>query len=421
MAVTRRLFLKSSGVALAGFAAAPSFLKRTVLAQGLAGAGTDRPIIIAIFQRGAADGVSMVVPFGDRSYASVRPQIAIPEPKSGNADSAIDLDGFFGLHPALSPFKAIYSAGHLAIVHAVGSPDNTRSHFDAQDYMESATPGRKGTPDGWLNRYMQTKKSLKATPFRAVAFSANTPRSLLGSAPAIAMTNISDFGVRAGQGNNQVAQSFEALYAQTGSDMLQGTGKEAFEAVKMLKKANPQQYTASNGANYPRSPFGQSLLQIAQLIKADIGLEVAFADRSGWDTHANQGSSRGQLANQLQDFSLAIAALYQDLGDRMRNIVILTMTEFGRTIRQNGSGGTDHGHASCLFALGGPVNGGKVYGKWPGLAAEQLNEGRDLALTTDFRDVFSEVAARHMGAANLNLIFPGFNPNPSNFRGLIRG
>ena len=421
MAVTRRFFLKSSGVALASLAAAPSFLKRTVLAQSLSGAGTNRPIIIAIFQRGAADGVSMVVPFGDRSYASVRPQIAIPEPKSGNADSAIDLDGFFGLHPALAPFKSIYSAGHLAIVHAVGSPDNTRSHFDAQDYMESATPGRKGTPDGWLNRYMQTNKNLKATPFRAVAFSANTPRSLLGSAPAIAMTNISDFGVRAGQGNNQVAQSFEALYAQTGSDMLQGTGKEAFEAVKMLKKANPQQYGASNSANYPRSPFGQSLLQIAQLIKADIGLEVAFADRSGWDTHANQGSSRGQLANQLQDFSQAIAALYQDLGDRMRNIVILTMTEFGRTIRQNGSGGTDHGHASCLFALGGPVNGGKVYGKWPGLATEQLNEGRDLALTTDFRDVFSEVAARHMGAPNLNLIFPGFNPNPANFRGLIRG
>jgi uncharacterized protein (DUF1501 family) len=408
-------------VALASLAAAPSFLKRTVLAQSLGGTSKGRPIIIAIFQRGAADGVSMVVPFGDKSYAAVRPQIAIPEPKSGNADAAIDLDGFFGLHPALVPFKSIYSAGHLAIVHAVGSPDNTRSHFDAQDYMESATPGRKGTADGWLNRYMQTKKDLKATPFRAVAFSANTPRSLLGPAPALAMTNISDFGVRAGQGNNQVAQSFEALYGQAGNDMLQGTGKEAFEAVKMLKRANPQQYSASNGANYPRSPFGQSLLQIAQLIKAEIGLEVAFADRSGWDTHANQGSSRGQLANQLQDFSQAIAALYQDLGDRMQNIVILTMTEFGRTIRQNGSGGTDHGHASCLFALGGPVKGGKVYGKWPGLAPEQLNEGRDLALTTDFRDVFSEVAARHMGAPNLNLIFPGFNPNPANFRGFIGG
>ena len=419
MAVTRRFFLKSSGLTLASFAVTPSFLKRTVYSQ-TAGAGKDHPIIIAIFQRGAADGVSMVVPFGDRSYSSVRPQIAIPEPKGGSPDAAIDLDGFFSLHPALAPFKSIYDAGHLAIVHAVGSPDNTRSHFDAQDYMESGTPGRKGTTDGWLNRYMQAKEEAKASPFRAVAFSANTPRSLLGSAPAIAMTNIADFGVRAGQGNNQVAQSFEALYAQGSNDMLHGTGKEAFEAVKMLKKANPQQYGAGNGANYPRSPFGQNLLQIAQLIKADIGLEIAFADRGGWDTHANQGSSRGQLANQLQDFSQGIAALYQDLGDRMRNIVILTMTEFGRTIRQNGSGGTDHGHASCLFALGGPVKGGKVYGKWPGLAAEQLYEGRDLALTTDFRDVFAEIAVRHMGASQPNTIFPGFNPSPANFRGFIR-
>jgi uncharacterized protein (DUF1501 family) len=419
MAVTRRFFLKSSGLTLASFAATPSFLKRTVLGQ-TSSPGKDRPIIIAIFQRGAADGLSMVVPFGDRSYSSARPQIAIPEPRSGNSDASIDLDGFFGLHPALAAFKPIYAAGHLAIVHAVGSPDNTRSHFDAQDYMESGTPGRKGTSDGWLNRYMQTKRDAKSSPFRAVAFSANTPRSLLGSAPAIAMTNIADFGVRAGQGTNQVAQSFEALYAQANNDMLHGTGKEAFEAVKMLKKANPQQYGAANGATYPRSPFGQSLLQIAQLIKADIGLEIAFADRGGWDTHANQGSSRGQLANQLQDFSQAIAALYQDLGDRMRNVVILTMTEFGRTIRQNGSGGTDHGHASCLFALGGPVKGGKVNAKWPGLSSDQLYEGRDLALTTDFRDVFAEVAIRHMGASNPNVIFPGFNPNPANFRDIIR-
>ena len=420
MAVTRRLFIKSSGVALASFAFAPSFLKRAALAGTLAGAGKDSPIIIAIFQRGAADGISMVAPFGDGSYRSSRPQIAIPEPGRGNADASLDLDGYFGLHPALSPFKEIYDSGQLAIVHAVGSPDNTRSHFDAQDYMESATPGRKGTPDGWLNRYMGAKKDAKSSPFRAVAFSANMPRTLMGDEPALAMTNIADFGVRAGRGSNQVAQSFEALYARQGDDMLYGTGKEAFDAVRMLKRANPQQHRPANGANYPRSQFGQSLLQISQLIKSDIGLEVAFADAGGWDTHANQGASRGQLANRLQDFSQGIAALYRDLGDRMRNIVILTMTEFGRTIRQNGSGGTDHGHASCLFALGGPVKGGKVYGKWPGLAAEQLYEGRDLALTTDFRDVFAEVAARHMSAKNLSTIFPGFNPNPSNFRGFIK-
>jgi uncharacterized protein (DUF1501 family) len=362
----------------------------------------------------------MVIPFGDKNYYSARPNIAIPEPKSGNAESALDLDGHFALHPALASFKPLYDAGSLAIVHAVGSPDSTRSHFDAQDYMEAGTPGNKGTTDGWLNRYMLAKKDPQPSPFRAVSLTANLPRTLMGSAPAIAMTNIADFGVRAGQGNNQVARGFEELYAQGVTDMLYGTGKEAFEAVKMLKKANPQQYAPANGATYPRSPFGQSLLQIAQLIKSDLGVEVAFTDVGGWDTHANQGTARGQLANRLQDFSAGIAALYRDLGDRMQNVVILTMTEFGRTIRQNGSGGTDHGHASCLFALGGPVKGGKVYGKWPGLSIEQLYEGRDLALTTDFRDIFAEIAARHMGAASLARIFPGFNPNPANFRGIIR-
>jgi uncharacterized protein (DUF1501 family) len=419
MAVTRRFFLKSSGVAMVSTAFAPSFLMRTAMAD--TGAGKDRPVIIAIFQRGAADGISMVVPFGDRNYYSVRPQIAIPQPKNGNQDAAIDLDGFFALHPAMESFKPIYDAGHLAIVHAVGSPDNTRSHFDAQDYMESATPGNKGTQDGWLNRYMQAKRDQKASPFRAVSFTANLPRTLMGGAPAIAMTNINDFGVRAGQSGGQIARGFEELYSQSMKDVLQGTGKEAFEAVKMLKKANPQQYQPANGANYPRSPLGQSLLQIAQLIKSGIGVEVAFAEAGGWDTHANQGAARGQLANRLQDFSQAIAALYKDLGERMRNVVILTMTEFGRTIRQNGSGGTDHGHASCLFALGGPVKGGKVYGRWPGLAANELYEGRDLALTTDFRDVFAEVAARHMGAGDLKKIFPGYSFDPANFRGFIRG
>jgi uncharacterized protein (DUF1501 family) len=419
MAVTRRFFLKSSGVALATFAAAPSFLKRVALAQ-TSGAAKDHPIVIAIFQRGAMDGISAVIPFGDHNYYNVRPQIAVPQPKSGNADGAIDLDGYFGLHPSLSPFKPIYDEGHLAIVQAVGSPDNTRSHFDAQDYMESGTPGNKGTQDGWLNRYMQSKRDPKSTPFRAVSFTPNLPRTLLGSAPAIAMTNISDFGVRAGQGNGQVAKGFEELYSQGMTDVLHGTGKEAFEAIKMLKRANPQQYAATSGANYPRSPFGQSLLQIAQLVKSNVGVEVAFVDVGGWDTHANQGSSRGQLANRLQEFSQGIASLYKDLGDRMRDVVILTMTEFGRTIKQNGSGGTDHGHASCLFVLGGPVKGGKVYGKWPGLATEQLYEGRDLALTTDFRDIFAEIASRHMGSTNLSAIFPGFNPNPANFRGFIR-
>jgi uncharacterized protein (DUF1501 family) len=362
----------------------------------------------------------MVVPFQERDYYNARPQIAISQPKKGDAQASIDLDGFFSLHPSLAEFKPIYDSGHLAIVHAVGSPNNTRSHFDAQDYMESAAPGNKAASDGWLNRLMQSGPPTGPSAFRAVALSRSMPRSLMGRAPALAMTGISEFGIRAGQASPQFEQDFQAIYAQTGGDKFQKASIEAFEAVKMLKKANPAQYQPTNGAAYPQSQFGQALLQIAQLIKADVGLEIAFADISGWDTHANQGASRGQMAGQLQEFSQGLAALYRDLGERMNDVVVLTMTEFGRTIRQNGSGGTDHGHASCMFLLGSPIKGGKVFGKWPGLAQEQLYEGRDLALTTDFRDVFAEVASRHIGTKDMAAIFPGYKPDPQRFLGLIR-
>jgi uncharacterized protein (DUF1501 family) len=396
MAFTRRYFLKSGGVALASFAAAPSFLVRTALAQTDAAHGTDHPILIAIFQRGAADGVSMVVPFGDKYYSSARPQIAIPEPMRGGDERAVDLDGFFGLHPSLDSLKPIYDSGHLAVVHAVGSPDNTRSHFDAQDYMESGTPGNKSVPDGWLNRYLQTTPLSDASPFRAVALNATMPRALSGSAPSVAMQRVNDFGIRGGRASSEVEAMFADLY------------KDTFAAVKMLRSVNPQQYSPAAGVQYPNSAFGQALLQTAQLVKSKVGLQVAFAEVGGWDTHANQGSARGQLANRLKDFGDGLSALYRDLGDRMRNVVIITMTEFGRAIRQNGSGGTDHGHASCLFIAGGPVKGGKVYGKWPGLAPEQLYEGRDLALTSDFRGVFSEILTSHMSAKDISRIFPGF-------------
>jgi len=404
MPLSRRFFLKSAGVTAASFGAVPSFLLRTAYAQnpGTA-AGKDRPILIAIFQRGAADGISMVVPFGDSHYASLRPQIALPSPLRGGGETTLDLDGYFGLHPALGSLKPIYDAGHLAMVQAVGSPDNTRSHFDAQDYMESGAPGNKSVGDGWLNRYMQTDPRPKGTaPFRAIAMSTNMPRSLLGPAPALAMTKIQDFDVRgnAGRGgNSDIYSAFESMWHN-----------ETFDAIKMLKDANPTRFQPENGAVYPNQPFSQSLMQIAQIIKADVGLEVAFADLSGWDTHANQGAVAGQLSNRLREFGDGIAALYRDLGDRMRNVVIVTMTEFGRSIKQNGSGGTDHGHASALFMAGGPVKGGKVYGKWPGLAPDKLFEGRDLALTTDFRDVFAEILTKHMRTSDVARVFPGYTP-----------
>jgi uncharacterized protein (DUF1501 family) len=370
--------------------------------------------LICLFQRGAADALNVVVPHGESSYYTLRPRIAIPRPsvRLGGGQGAVDLDGFFGLHPSLQPLKPLWDRGLLAPIHAVGSPSTTRSHFDAQDYMESGTPDVKSTPDGWLNRYLATKgtceecaprNDAKPSPFRAVAMTDQTPRILEGDAPAVAMTSLDAFAVRAG---GTSAEQIEALYRTGTSDVVHASGSEMFDAVKMLRSANPQRYQPEHGAQYPRSQFGQRLREIAQLIKANVGMEIAFADVGGWDTHVNQGGATGQLANRLGDFAQSIAALVTDLGDRMENVVILTMSEFGRMARENGTGGTDHGHAGAMFAIGGAIKGGKVHGKWPGLAREQLYEGRDLALTTDFRAVFGEIASQHLGAAKLDTGVP---------------
>jgi uncharacterized protein (DUF1501 family) len=416
--------MKSGAMAFVTMGLAPSFLRRSAfaaeLAKGAATLSNSRgKVLICLFQRGAADALNMIVPHGDPAYYALRPNIAIPRPASGLAQAAIDLDGFFGLHPSLAPIKALYDRGMVAPVHAVGSPSSTRSHFDAQDYMESGTPDDKGTRDGWLNRYLATEgtcESCKPSPFRAVAMTSQTPRILDGRAATIAMNNLDQFSVRT---SGTQAERLEALYRTGSADVVHAAGGEMFEAVKVLKTANPQQYIPRNGAEYPRSPFGQHLRQIAQLIKADVGLEIAFADVGGWDTHVNQGGATGQLANRFDDFGRSINALVTDLGDRMADVTIMTMSEFGRTARQNGNGGTDHGHASALFVIGGDVKGKKIHGRWPGLAREQLYEGRDLALTTDFRSVFSEVAAKHLGAKKLEVMFPGFSADQSKWLGVL--
>ena len=418
----RRAFVKSGALALVTLGLSPSFLRRTAFGAQLMNAPKGKTLI-CLFQRGAADALNIVVPHGDKSYYGLRPSIAIPRPqglsRTLSRDAAIDLDGFFGLHPSLAPFKPLYDRGILAPVHAVGSPSTTRSHFDAQDYMETGTPDVKGTPDGWLNRYLAvqgTCDECKVSPFRAVSLTQQTPRIMEGASEVIAMNSLNEFTVRA---SGSQAERLEALYRTGSADLVHGTGTEMFEAVKMLKAANPQKYAPQNGAEYPRSQFGQRLLQIAQLIKADVGLEIAFADVGGWDTHVNQGAATGQLAVRLDDFARSIAALVTDLGDSMGDVLILTMSEFGRMARENGNRGTDHGHAGALFVIGGDVKGGKVHGKWPGLANEQLYEGRDLALTTDFRSVFSEVTARHLGATRLDKIFPGFAVKQSEWVGLV--
>jgi uncharacterized protein (DUF1501 family) len=399
--ISRRVFLKDGGLALVSLGFAPAFLARTVAA-----AGTTRRVLITIFQRGAVDGLNMVVPFGEREYYAARPSIAIAAP--GGPQSAIDLDGFFGLHPRLGPLAPLYKAGHLAVVHACGSPDGTRSHFDAQDYMETATPGVKSTPDGWLNRYLHAREHQAQTPFRAVALAPQLPRSLQGLAPALAIGQIDRFGIRAGQGSGMVQSSFESEYAAAADRVLHSTGREAFDAIRMLDKANPARYPPENGAEYPRSAYGEALRQIAQLVKADVGLEVAFAESGNWDHHVNEGAAVGQLAARLDDFGRGIAALVRDLGDRMQDVVILTMSEFGRAVAENGNRGTDHGHGNAMLIVGGAVRGGKVYGRWPGLAREQRYDGRDLDVTTDFRAVFSEVVRGHLGLTDTRAVFPGF-------------
>lgn len=414
MATTRRGFMKGGALALVGTSAIPSFLTRTVMAEMTTAAANKKKLVV-LFQRGAADGLNIVVPYREKNYYAMRPSIGIKQ------NEVLDLDGFFGLHPSMAAFKPLYEQGHLAIVHAAGSPDTTRSHFDAQDYMESGTPGIKATQDGWLNRALQAELLRgKPSAFRAVALGAQVPRTLEGKVPAIAVSNLADFSVGGrGPQTSPMSNAFQAMYDESSDAMLHGTGTETFEAVKMLKAADPAKYQPAAGVVYPNTQFGNSLKQVAQLMKADLGVEAAFSDIGGWDTHQNQGNVNGQLANRLKDFSEGIAAFWQDLGTGAEDVTLVTMSEFGRTARQNGTGGTDHGHANVMFVLGGQVKGGKVYGKWPGLDNDQLNEGRDLAVTTDFRRVLGEAAYKTLGAKNLDLVFPGSQVQPTGFLNFI--
>jgi uncharacterized protein (DUF1501 family) len=385
-----------------GVGSVPTWLSRAVYAQQAP--AERKKILIAIFQRGAVDGLNVVVPHGEAAYYAARPSIAIPRP-DGTERSAIDLDGRFGLHPSLRALKPLWDRKQLAIVEAVGSPDPTRSHFDAQDYMESGTPGLKATYDGWLNRALL--RETRPSPVRAVSMSPDLPRTLRGKNEAIAIDNINDFQVK----DASAAATFESMYGTSADQVLNGTGRETFEAIRIMQAIQKTPYTPANAARYPNGRLGQSLQQIARLIKADVGLEVAFTDVGGWDTHVNEVGAQphvGQLANLLHDFGDALAAFSQDMGDRMADITVVTMSEFGRTVKENGDRGTDHGHANVMFALGGSVRGGHVYGDWPGLAPEQLYQGRDLNVTTDFRSVLSEVVVKQLGNREVASVFPGF-------------
>jgi uncharacterized protein (DUF1501 family) len=421
MSLSRRVFLRRGALGLVSFGLDPLFLDRAVYAlrdpSRSSAALTSGRTLVCLFQRGAVDGLSMIVPHGEEAYYRERPRIAVPR------GSLIDLDGHFGFHPALAPLKPFWDDRSLCAVHAVGSPDSTRSHFDAQDFMESGTPGIKSTPDGWANRYCQNAIEHVRTPFRAVAFGPQLPRILAGSAPALAIDDLRAFGMRARTetASDRLTRAFQALYEAGGpaTGLLAQSAEESFEAIRMLRSANPAALAPEHGAEYPPGRLGQSLAQIAQLIKANLGVEIAFADVGGWDTHVNQGSDQGQLALRLRELSQALAAFATDLGERMRDVCVLTMSEFGRTIRENGSSGTDHGHATAMLVLGGTVRGGRVAGRWPGLDPAARYENRDLAVTTDFRDLFAEILVRHLGGRKVDAVFPGHPVEPGRFPGVI--
>ncbi len=391
-----------------GVGGVPAFVARAAGSQKATALYKKKKIMVCIFQRGAMDGLMAVTPFTDENLKKARPALFISAAQGAGDRPLIDLDGHFGLHPSLATFEPLYREKRLAIVHGIGSPNNTRSHFDAQDYMESGTPFNKGTSSGWLNRAVGLLGH-DATPFRAVSLTSSMPRSFYGDNPSVAISNLQDFSIQM-RGNplgaNMASKSFEDLYDKTSSGLLKETGKESFDAVKMLQKTNTRNYKPENNAVYPNSALGNSLKQIAQLIKMDVGLEVAFTESGGWDTHFNQGAGNGIFARNVTDLSTSITAFWTDLGSYQDDLAVMTMTEFGRTVKQNGTGGTDHGRASCNFILGNDVNGGIVHGSMLPLAYENLEDGRDLAVTTDFRAVFGEVANRHLKISNDQVLFP---------------
>jgi uncharacterized protein (DUF1501 family) len=408
--MNRNAFIRQGALGLfaMGLGGIPGFIARAANMDQQSRPFKKKRTLVCIFQRGAMDGLMAVCPYTDPNLKLLRPGLYM-SPSSAEG-SLLDLDGRFGLHPALSPFASLFTEKRMAIVHGVGSPNNSRSHFDAQDYMESGIPFLKGTASGWLNR-AEGLLGQEGGPFRAVSMTNALPRSLFGENQALAISNLEDFALHAkgGPADLKVAQkSFEALYDVTSKDIVSHTGEQGFEAARVLDVNAIRSYHPSGGAKYPDSQLGNALRQIAILIKMDVGLEIAFAESGGWDTHFSQGTTNGILARNLKDFAESITAFWSDLGTWQDEVTVMTMTEFGRTVHQNGTGGTDHGRASCLFIVGNNVTGGKVYNNIRSLAPGDLEDQRDLPVTIDFRSVFSKVAQVHLRLRDDQTLFPGW-------------
>ena len=402
--LTRREFLSLTGIATvvgASKALFPRWMPRMAFSpQGQAAPGD---VLVCIFLRGGMDGISAVIPYGDGAdYYDARPTIAVPE------SEASDLDGYFGLHPALSPLEEIYKEGDLAFVHASGSTDPSRSHFDAMQFMEYGTPGNKTTGTGWIGRHLQSAAWQNESPFRAVGMGAMMQDSLRGPVSPLSLQSIADFHFRGRKSElRRLRQSLAQMYTiEAPADALGTQARLVFETIDLLESINATGYKPANGADYPEGEYGMGLQQVAQLIKADVGLEVACIDLGGWDTHENQGTLEGEFSFLLDELGRGLHAFYTDLGERMNAITVTTMSEFGRRIAENGSSGTDHGHGNVMFLMGGGVNGGQVFADWPTLAPSALDDG-DLAITIDYRDVLAEVVGKRLQNPALDQVFPG--------------
>jgi uncharacterized protein (DUF1501 family) len=396
--VTRRQLLRGAASACVAYAV-PSLCAREAAAAETA------PVIVQVFLRGGADGLSLVVPHGDARYAALRPTIAL-------APSAThDLDGFFGLHPSLAALAPLYDAGSLAIVHAVGSPDPTRSHFGAQDFLETAAPGQPAVRDGWLNRWLASLSSTGA--FAGITIGSSRTLSLSGAVHTASLVSLDTFQA-GGLLHAARQEALAAGFAAGGNARIEAAAEEMFDTAAVLSDVSRQ-----TSVVYPFTGFASALKDAAALIKGSLGVRAAAIDLPGWDHH---GEANGVMPGIAETLATALAAFHRDLGTHAARTLVLVTTEFGRTAAENGSGGADHGHGSVSFVLGGGVRGGRVLlrgGRWPGLAPGDLWDGRDLAVTTDFRDLFAEILRRHLGVASPSALLPGFVANAANEPGLF--
>ena len=394
----------------------PAWMPRLAFAPARSGVRGD--VLVVVFLRGAADGLNMVVPHGEPTYYTNRPTLAIPRPddrKAPGTRRAVDLEGFFGLHPAMASLLPAWQAGHLAVVHACGAPDDSRSHFKAMELMERGLADLRGPASGWINRHLATLDTGNPSPLRAIGFGEAAPRSLRGVIPVSALRSIAEFHLG---GEPEIAGMLKGGLAglYSGDDLLAGIGRETLRILETVEQLDPQGYRpgAAQPA-YPASDFGAALRQVAMLVRAEVGLEVAAIDLGGWDTHFAQGASDGQMAGLLADLAGGLSALHADLADSLSRLTVVVMTEFGRRVQENASLGTDHGHGSLMLLLGGNVEGGRVHGSWPGLSQGQLFGPGDLAVTTDYREVLAEVCRKRLNNPAADQIFPGFAPGRAGF------